>query len=60
MEVEQGEPADLLAMVAAEEFDQPVGGGDIGPNRVRATASIMSEMARPACRERAGRVPFFR
>jgi hypothetical protein len=58
VEVEQGEPADLLAMMAAEEIDQPVSGGDIGPNRVRRAAAIVGKMARPARRKGPRRMLF--
>jgi hypothetical protein len=51
MKVEQGEPADLLAMMAAKEIDQPMGGRDIGSDRVRGTAAAMGEMTRPARRK---------
>ena len=60
MDVEQAEPADLLAAMPAEEFDQAMGGGDIGPDGVRASATIVGEIGGPARRERAGRVSFFR
>ena len=48
MEVEQAEPANLFAAVAAEEIDQAVRGRDIGADRVRRAASVMSEIASPA------------
>jgi hypothetical protein len=51
MKVEQGEPANLLAMVAAEEVDQPMGGRDIGSDRVRRTAAAMGKMTRPTRRK---------
>lgn len=51
MKVEQGEPADLLAMMAAEEVDQPMGGRDIGADRVRRTAAAMSKVTRPTRRK---------
>ena len=58
MEVEQGESPDLLPAMAAEKLDQPVGGGDIGPHRMRAAAAIMGEMAGPARGERPRRMSF--
>ena len=51
MKVEQGEPADLLAMMAAKEIDQPMGGRDIGADRVRGTAAAMGKMTRPTRRK---------
>ena len=56
VEIEQGEPADLLAAMAAEKFDQAMGGGDIGPDGVRAAAAVMGEMAAPARRKRPRRM----
>jgi hypothetical protein len=50
VKVEQGEPSDLLAMMAAEEIDQPVSGRDIGPDGMRGTATAMGKMTRPARR----------
>ena len=51
MQVEKAEPPDFFAPVAAEEIDQPVGGGDIGAHGVRRAAAIVSEMASPPSRE---------
>lgn len=51
MKVEQGEPADFLAMMAAEEVDQSMGGRDIGANRMRRAASAMGKVSGPARRE---------
>ena len=45
-------------LVTAEEFDQAVGGGDIGPNGVRAAAAVMGKMAPPTSGKRARRMPF--
>ena len=55
MKVEQTEAPDLLTTMAAKEIDQAMGGRDIGADRVRRAAAIMSEMASPtrgqsACR----------
>jgi hypothetical protein len=58
MQVEQGEPANLLAMVAAEELDQAVGGRDIGAHRVWRATAIVGKMARPARREGPRRMLF--
>ena len=59
MEIEESETADFLATVAAKELDQPVGSGDIGPDRVRALSAIMCEIARPARGQRLRRMPLF-
>ena len=58
VEVQEAEPADFLAAMAAKKFDQAVGSGDIGPHGVWAAATIMSEIVGPACRERTRRMPF--
>ena len=51
MKVEQPEPPDLLTPMPAEEIDQPMRGRDIGADRVRRAAAIMSEMVSPARRK---------
>jgi hypothetical protein len=56
MEIEEGEPPNLLAMVATQKFDQAMGGRDIGPNRVRTSAAIMGKMASPPRREQSSRM----
>jgi hypothetical protein len=48
VKIEEREAADLLAAVAAEEFNQAMGSGDKGPHRVRAAAAVIGEMASPA------------
>ena len=48
MKVEEREAADLLTPVAAEEFDQPMRGGDISSDRMRTAAAVMGEVASPA------------
>ena len=48
VKVEQPEAADLLAPIALEKFDQPVGGGDIGSDRVRRATPIEGEKPAPA------------
>lgn len=59
MKVEQCKSADLLAMMAAEEFDQAVGGRDIGANGMRRTAPAMGKVARPTSRQGPSRMYFF-
>ena len=44
MKVEQREPADFFAAISAEEFDQAMSGGDIGPDRMSGTAAIVSQI----------------
>lgn len=56
MKIEQGEPADLLAMMAAKEVDQPVSGRDIGANRVRGSTAAMGKVTGPARRKRTSRM----
>ena len=58
MKVQQAEPPDFLPAMAAEEFDQTMGGGDIGPNGVRTSAPIVGKMGRPACSKRPRRMSF--
>lgn len=58
MKVQQAEPPDFLTAMASEEFDQTMGGGDIGPNGVGASAPIVGKMGRPACRKRPRRMSF--
>jgi hypothetical protein len=52
MEVEQPEPADLLAAIAAEKFDQPMGGRDIGADGVSRSPPVMRKIAAPAYGQR--------
>jgi len=51
VKVEQRKPANLLAMMAAKEIDQSMGGSNIGADRVRGTATAMGEMTRPTRRK---------
>lgn len=48
MQVQQCKAANLLAAMAAKEFDQAMGGGDIGANGVRTAPPVVSKMASPA------------
>ena len=48
----------FLAAMAAQEFDQAMGGGDIGTHRVRAASPVMGKMASPARGKRPRRMPF--
>ena len=58
MQIKQAKPANLLAMVAAKEIDQPMGGGDVGADRMRGAAAAMGKMTRPARRKGTGRMLF--
>ena len=57
MQVKQCEAADFLASISSKEIDQPVGGGDIGPNGMRAPAPVVRQIASPTRRKRASRMP---
>ena len=58
MKVHQGEAPDFLASMAAEKFDQAMGGGDIGPDRVWTASTVMGKVGTPACGNRPRRMPF--
>ena len=58
VQVEQRKAADFLAAMAAQEFDQAMGGGDIGAHRVRAAPPVMGKMASPARGKRLAGMPF--
>ena len=57
MKVEKRESPDFLTAVAPKEIDQAVGGGDIGPHRMRASAPVVGQIAAPTRRKRASRMP---
>jgi hypothetical protein len=44
MKVKKAESPNLFAAMPAEEFNQAVSGGDIGPDRMRAAAAIVGEI----------------
>jgi len=57
MNVEQAEPADLLAAMPTKEFDQAMGGGDVSPDGVRAAAPVIGKVIGPTRRDCARRMP---
>ena len=58
MKIEKRETPDFLAAMAAEEFNQPVGGGDVGAHRMRTAAAVICKMASPARGQCPRRMPF--
>ena len=57
MEVDEGEAADFLAAMPAEEVNQPMRRRNIGSNCVRAPAAIMGKIVRPARGQCSRRMP---
>jgi hypothetical protein len=51
MKVQQRKSADFFTAISPEEIDQAVSGGDIGPDGMRASTAIMSEIAPPTRRK---------
>ena len=50
MKVEQAKPSDHFTPMTTEEFDQAMGCGNIGADRVRRTAAIIGQMTSPTHR----------
>jgi hypothetical protein len=56
MEIEQRKSADLFTAISPKEIDQAVGGGNVRPDGMRASAPIMGEIASPTRRKRSRRM----